>query len=260
MKKFVCMLTIICYVLGVCSCATSQTNSYSELEERISRLEKLFGESNQPTAKFTENPIITSSVELLPLNSIEPVTTSSVDGCIYDLSEMTPENIVETIKYYIDSRPQNGDTYENVKSRLQVEPLYWNEENHRVDASFVKDVYTNYPQDCIKGIGYSRFDLGMNGITLENCDKIYFTINFNIVDYARAEKIFDAIVNYFNSNTNNSIKIQKNGGRWSIYYSLYDNKMNANSIFIAYIDGEMVRTENSYSFHIELKINHTNQE
>jgi hypothetical protein len=264
MKKFICVLMVVCCVGCLCSCAISQPNNYAELDERISRLEKLFGEPNKPTTNPTETPTITDFVEPLPSNITEPLPTNCTDSCVYDLSEITPENIVEIIKYYIDNRPKNGDTYESVKSRLQVEPLSWREPNkyygvnNIIEASFVNDINSDYHHDYIKTIKYSLFDLGMDGITLENCETIIFKIDFNIAEYSRAEKVFDAVVNYLNSNTNNGVEIQKQDGMWKISYHPYN--INTNSIFVPEINGWMKRATNSYSFYINLKINDTTQE
>lgn len=250
MKKFICILMIFCCIGGLCACSISQPTTNNNLEERVAYLEKLLGVETQTNLQQENTPSPTEK---------EEVTS------VYSLSEMTPEEIVETIKYYIDNRPKDGDTIENIKNRILVEPASF-ESSYSIIADFPRAFGRHITKDCIAQIYYGNCYLEIDGNTLGGLkDQGYIHIELEIADYDRAEKLFDELVSYFDSVCEKEFPVNKEGSSWKFGFgTLYNNYIiheidgnETNSYIVNDIIGlsvEINRVNDGYVFYISMYI------
>ena len=202
MKKFICILMILCCIGGLCACSVSRSTMYS-------------------------------------------------------LSEMTPEEIVETIKYYIDNRPKDGDTLESVKNRILVEPASY-KTGYNIMANFPYAFGRHITKDCITQIYYGNCYLEIDGITLGGLkDQGYVHIELEIADYARAEKLFDGLVSYFDSVCEKEFSVRKKSSSWKFGFATLYNETNSYVVNeITDLSVEMIRVD-GYVFYISMYIHNS---
>lgn len=153
-----------------------------------------------------------TQIKTQPTTNIETTieTTQEINEIfIYNLDGKSPEKIVEEIEYYFNNLPENGQSIENIKSKLKVEPIaikdfaiyYFDREIFR-DPSCISNNYEPFnfnnfspKNNCILGINYTNCELGMDGksIDIRENSPIYIEMELSVLDYETASKVYDIL-------------------------------------------------------------------
>lgn len=218
MKKIICIGVIGALVLSICGCSDDR---YDELERRVSALEERLAESSS---------IETQIVDTATTAAKGDVSESSSDvlaGAVYDLSNMSAREIVDLVSYYIDNRPKQGDSYDDVYARLKIQPIYFSHDNSSISIRYRDNFYVNNDDenediyDEVTSISYGNARPSMNGSTIDVPDPYFKTnIGFTIQDYSRAEEIFDLLAEFFsNASYTSDVNVRRdNGTVWEITF------------------------------------------
>ncbi|MCR4768405.1 MAG: hypothetical protein K5875_10650 [Saccharofermentans sp.] len=215
MKKLFCFGVIGALVLSLCGC--SSNDKYEELERRVSVLEERLAESANLETQTEDS--VTSEV------TIDVSTTSSeeLEMCVYDLSNMSASEIVDLIPYYVENRPKQDDSYDDVYSKLKVQPLSYFHGDFSIGILYCSYDYSDVVGDYLLEISYGNAKPAMNGITIDVPNEAIKTmITFCVQDYSRAEEVFNLLGEYFsNSSYIHDVTIERDSGTvWCISYTV----------------------------------------
>lgn len=231
MKKIVSTILVSTLVLSLCACSSSRLD---DLERRVSALEEKTGITQQTTEDNTQ-PTTQNNSE----NASEE-TTTAVEGNIYDLSNMSAEEVANEMIFYIDNRPQQGDTYEEIQARFKTAPTTVNVYDLGIYNIFgaysSSDIETislggnniSINQDEFIFVNYTNALKAMDGSTVDvQSNEIGVGICVAITDYTKAEAVFNAIETYFNSNSRfTNVTSNREGNEWKIYFDIVNEDGN----------------------------------
>lgn len=191
------------------------------------------------------NTTKTTQIKTQPTNNIETTieTTQEINETfIYNLGGKSPEEIVNEIEYYFNNLPEDGQSLDDIKNKLKVEPIeikdftiyYFDREIFR-DPSCTSNNYEPFnfndfspKNSCILGINYHNCELGMDGKSIdirENCP-IHIDIELSIVDYETATKVYDILCTKYITIDEYGMD-DRNGTSWTGYLDHVDEDGNA---------------------------------
>lgn len=230
-------LIVTILLLAVCMCLGGCTSTrYSELENRISRLEELLG-----TNKSTPTPFTTHFTYDTPA----PTALTS----IHDLSAMSTNEVVNTIIYYIDARPKQGDTHDTIRGRMMCPPVEFDTQDRYIVVRWGVSEDAERETIAVDRIHSIRYDcfLEMDGVTVGvNADRIGVAIELTVMDYERAKGVFEGLREYASSvkPADRILNVNQSGERWSMYWY--------NATFDYSNDVTMERTDTGYDISVHL--------
>lgn len=233
MKRLIAaaLLLAMCMCLGGCT-----STRYSELENRISRIEELLGMS-----KSTPTPSTTHFTYDTP--------TPTAFTSIHDLSAMSTNEVVNTIIYYIDARPKQGDTHDAIRGRMMCPPVEFDTQDRCIVVRWGVSEGAERETIAVDRIHSIRYDcfLEMDGVTVGvNADRVGVAIELTVMDYERAKGVFEGLREYASSvkPANRDLHVNQSGERWSMYW--YDDNYSVSN------DVTMERTDTGYTISVDL--------
>ncbi len=214
------LLVLIFFVLGISSLSGCVKESdFKELEDRVSQLEAKIDE------KETEENNIVHSNDLNTNNEVtnnEQASLESVqDSSLYSyvISDKTPEEIKSIVFELIDHLPNSGDTIEIYNDSFDVKPCSAELSEYYdlgYTCKYFKGDSINSPDsDIIAGLQIIGIYKEMNG-TLGVRDSRESIVSLAIIDYDRAEKIYDVLYEELKGMDRSSVDGKK-GTFWSCY-------------------------------------------
>lgn len=221
-KKKQLFLAVVFSVCFLCwGCGVSKSD-YAELESRVKKLEKeVYGEAEPQNQEDQTN-------KTTPTTKIE---TNSV----YNLSNLSVDEIVNDFTHFL-TPDMTGKKPEQFLAELNLR--YYPKNQTDISACFQDNsrqdfVYYSDEGDYLESLNYT-YQKKMDG-TLEKAK--WVNMRFAIVDYQRAEEIFDRLAGHFFSDG----IVQKEGTAWNArndksYSSMMMEKGGKSYIFTIQID------------------------
>lgn len=244
MKKIISLAVIGALALSLFGC--SSDSKYDDLERRVSALEERLAESS--TIETQTAVTVTTAVT----SDISESSSEELAGVVYDLSNMSASEIVDLIPFYIDNRPKQGDTYDDVYSRLKIQPIDFRHDEYSISILYREDSLINHDveiRDEVISISYGNAVPAMNGSTIDVPTDYYRTgIVFSIKDYNKAEEVFNLLGEFFsNSSFISDVVIQRdNGTSWNISYMVEYGSYGISG------NTSMEKYDNGYVFYVSI--------
>lgn len=115
----------------------------------------------------------------------------------FDISDMTPEEIVNEIIYYYENRPVQGDTYEKICSTFKVEPYELITDDTLVSALYMEEGPRPISDEGVFYITYYGFKKSAEDGSIETGDRSALCINIFFKDHDRAEQVYELLADYY---------------------------------------------------------------
>ena len=115
----------------------------------------------------------------------------------FDISDMTPEEIVNEIIYYYENRPVQGDTYEKICSTFKVEPYELKTSDTSVSALYMEEGPRPTSDEGVFYITYYGFKKSAEDGSIETGDRSALWMNIRFKSLDRAKQVYELLADYY---------------------------------------------------------------
>lgn len=218
-NKF-CIICIIVLSISAFLSGCVKDSEFKELEERVAKLEEQSQKDNTENVVSISSDIINNTsteIQNCEDDSLEPVSPSD-SKYNYIITDWSSEEIVQDVLVLLDTVPQKGDTEETFPNSYKVKPYsaYLGNPDVGFISSFMNADYLENPdEDIIVGVTIDGVYTEMDG-SLGVRDSRKITVSLAIIDYDKAEEIFDSFYAELQKMDTCSAE-GKTGTYWSAY-------------------------------------------